>query len=338
MTRPRLVADRVLVALAATLLLLLIPGVAHGEDVSIGVGAPGSVAVGDDVEVKAIVTAAGEPVEGAIVSLTYATAFAGKSGRVELDRETTSADGIALLSYTQMAADNGEMRVEYVGPENVTVAPVVFDIEVQPDGEQQHRSEAGVSIPWLNGWVVIGLIMIVWALIVYSAIQLVLVGRGASDREEPSPAIADMAADAGSTWVSMALALATIITAIGMVIVFVRNPLTHANLDAPQGYDRTPVGFVGEEQQFHGPGLEDVSLAESGDPVADGQVTYFQFGCAGCHGLTGQGGIVGPELAGEVGSEGNFAEDIREGQRGMPSYEVLSDDQLSLIHTFLDES
>ena len=48
--------SRLSVALIVVVFLCLMPGVAHGEDVSIAVGAPGSVAVGDEVDVKAIVT------------------------------------------------------------------------------------------------------------------------------------------------------------------------------------------------------------------------------------------------------------------------------------------
>jgi hypothetical protein len=329
---------RPLVLITAALVLMA-PGTAQGEEISIAVGVPTSVSVGDNVDIKAIVTSGGGPVEGAIVSLTYSASFAGESGRVELDRETTSADGVALLTYVQRASDNGEMRVEYVGPEEMSVTPVVFDIDVQPGGEQQHRSEAGVNIPWLNGSVVIAVIMIVWGLIVFSAVQLVMVGRSANKVVESARAGADPAVDGGSTWISFALAAATIVTAVGMVVVFVRNPVTHANLNDPAGYDRTPVAHVGQELPYLGPGLEAPSLAQSGEELTDGELTYFQFGCAGCHGLEGDGGASAPELAGEVGSQGGFAEDIREGPEEMPSYggEVLSADQLALIHKYLDQ-
>jgi mono/diheme cytochrome c family protein len=91
---------------------------------------------------------------------------------------------------------------------------------------------------------------------------------------------------------------------------------------------------------YLGPGLEDASVADSGDPSRDGRVTYFEYGCAGCHGLAGDGGAVAPELLGEVGSQGGFAEDVREGPDNMPGYapEVLSDEQLAKIHAFLRDS
>jgi Cytochrome C oxidase, cbb3-type, subunit III len=350
--RVRSVALDLSVVAVLAVLVMMIPVAAFAGDILITVAVPESATVGGRVEVKAVLTSVGEPVDGAVVSLTYRSTFAGKSGAIELDRETTGADGLVVLSYEQRASDNGEMRVEYLGPEDTDVAPAVFTIAVQPGGEQQERSEAGVSIWWLSGWLVIAVIMLVWGLIVFSAAQLVIVGRSATEEiQAESPVLAEVGSEEGSAWVSVVgseegsawisvvLATVTLITAIGMVIVFVRNPLTHANLDEPTGYDRTPIVRIDEEFPYLGPGLEDPSLAESGDLVSDGQTLYFGLGCGGCHGIAGQGGVVGPELVGEVGSLGGFIEDVREGPRGMPGYaeEVLSDEQLAKIHAFLKQ-
>jgi hypothetical protein len=323
------------VLVAVTLMVPATAAVA-ASDISIAVSIPESVAVGNQVELITVLTSAGEPIDGAVVSLTYQASFAGVSRAVELDRETTGAEGTAVLSYEQRASDNGEMRVEYLGPDDLEVAPVVFSIVVRPGAEQQHRSEPGLSIWFLGGWVVIAVIMTVWALIVFSAFQLVAVGRRASHGQKQDRVEARVDSEQGSAWVSVALAMVAVITAVGMVVVYVRTPLTHGNIDTPEVYDRTPIVFIGEEAPYLGPGLDDPSLADS---VADGQLTYFQFGCGGCHGLTGAGGVVAPELVGEVGSTGGFTEDVREGPKNMPPYsaEVLSDDQLAKVHAFLKQ-
>ena len=148
-------------AVVIVILSILLAGIASAADISIAVGAPGSVTVGDRVEVKAIVTSGGQPVEGAIVGLTYQTSFAGVGGSVELDRESTDVDGVALFEYEQRAADNGEMRVAYLGPDDIIVEAFTFTIHVAPGGEPQYVQEAGVDIPGLNGtlvMIVIGLV------------------------------------------------------------------------------------------------------------------------------------------------------------------------------------
>lgn len=336
--RHRIVLRSSAIAVLAIMALFFTGAVANATDLSISVGAPGAVAVGDVVEVKAVLSLAGDPVEGAIVSLTNGASLAGFDGRLELDRQTTGPDGVAVFTYEQRASENGEMWVEYLGPEDSTLDPLVFTIGVQPGAEQQHRSEAGVSIPWLNGgWLVIVVIMLVWASIVYVAFQLVIVGHTPVGDERGDIVSAGLRSEDGTAAIAVLLAAASVITAVGMVIVFVRNPVTHSNLDEPAGYSRTPIAHIDDEFSYPGPGLADPTIAESSDLFEDGRLTYFQFGCAGCHGLTGDGGAVAPALLDEVDSESRFAADVREGPENMPGYPegLLSDEELARIFAFL---
>ena len=77
--------------------------------------------------------------------------------------------------------------------------------------------------------------------------------------------------------------------------VVARSPETHSNV-RPEGFDRTPIGYVGESIPFSGVGLADPGLAARADPTTRGRLLLLGFGCATCHGLTGQGGGVGPAL------------------------------------------
>ena len=316
--------------------VLLIPGIAQAGEITVSVGAPSSAEVGSTVEVTATVVVDGRPVIGAEVSLSYLASFGGVEDLAELDRATTGDDGVAVLSYEQRAADNGEMRVQYLGPEQGTVAPAVFTIAVDPGGVQQYRSQVGVTIPWLSDTVVIGLITLLWSVIAFSAFQLVLIGRrgerpvGALVRSEV-PA----AAEEGSVWIGTLLAFAALITATGMVIVFVRSPLTHGNLSAPGHDGRTPVGFLGEEYPYTGFGL--AKITDTGDPVHDGSALWIRAGCAACHGLSATGGSVGPDVS-DLESLSDFSRDARRGPDAMPGYAAatLSDTALAQIYQWLD--
>jgi len=119
-------------------------------------------------------------------------------------------------------------------------------------------------------------------------------------------------------------------TLIGIVIA--RSPYTHGNL-SPEGYDRTEIAIVGEEYAFEGLGLAD-SFAPTDDPVADGQLLFFQYGCKSCHG-SGTGAIVGDDLD-EV-SPSDVRKAVRDGPKGMPAFSAstLSDEELELIVAFL---
>ncbi len=326
-----------LMSATAVIVLGFGSGPVLAAEIGIAVGAPESATVGDDVEVKAIVTSDDEPLEGAVVALSYSTSLAGVAGRVELVSAVTDAEGIAVMTYEQRAADNGEMHIEYVGPEDIDAAPFIFTIAVENEQHQLYAPISGIKIPLLNGTLVIAVIAGVWSMIAFSAYQLVRVGRaGKGERSASSVAVAS---EQGSAWIATILTIATLITAVGMVIVFLRTPLASGDPLQPERYDRSPIAFIESDLPYEGTGLAEASLAETGDSLADGEMLYFQYGCASCHGLSGIGAVVGPGLLGEVGSLGGFLEDVREGPNEMPGYAagVLSDDDIELIHRFLKE-
>jgi len=318
--------------LTVVVALTMITAPALAAGIEIVVGAPERVVVGQDVVVKVVLSQDGNPVEGAEVALTYQASVAGESGRVELASATTDVTGTALIVYQQRADDNREMQIVYLGPDTDPVAPFTFTIDVAGDGTQLYVTESGLRIPFLNGTVVILVISGVWVLIALSAIYLVRVGREGRQSDKASR-------ETGSIWISFVLATVTIVTAAGMVIVFVRAPVSNTHITDPDGYDRTIVNYVDVSYPYEGFGLNNASAALTGDMNTDGGTLYFQFACGACHGLTGQGAVVGPALIGEIGSFGTFSEDIREGPKGMPAYgeETISDEELEKIYRFLDD-
>lgn len=118
--------------------------------------------------------------------------------------------------------------------------------------------------------------------------------------------------------------------------VVARSPETHANV-RPEGFDRTQIGYVGEAIPFTGVGLADPVLAPDADPTARGRLLFLGYGCATCHGLTGQGGVVGPALDLEELFLDDFGPLLRSGPGGMPVFtdEILSDADLKAIYAFL---
>lgn len=115
-----------------------------------------------------------------------------------------------------------------------------------------------------------------------------------------------------------------------------RSPETHANV-RPEGFDRTPIGYVGDAVPFAGIGLQDPGAATSADPITRGRLLFLGYGCATCHGLTTQGGVVGPDLDLEELFLDDFRPLLRSGPGGMPAFteEILSDDDLDTIYAFL---
>lgn len=122
-----------------------------------------------------------------------------------------------------------------------------------------------------------------------------------------------------------------------VVGIIARSPETHANL-RPEGFDRTPIAYVGQELPFEGFGLAQPQLVTTADPAGAGRLLFFGYGCATCHGLTGQGGAVGPVLDPDELSRSEFRRAVRDGPKGMPVFlvEILSDEDLEKVWAFLD--
>ena len=119
-----------------------------------------------------------------------------------------------------------------------------------------------------------------------------------------------------------------------IAIIIARSPYTHGNL-RPEGYNRTDIIYLGEDHPFDGIALADPSLASTGDPVQDGRVLFFGYGCASCHGLQGKGSAVGKNLS-RANSE-EISDNVRQGPKTMPSFDVsvLPDSDLQKLIAFL---
>lgn len=104
-----------------------------------------------------------------------------------------------------------------------------------------------------------------------------------------------------------------------LLVMAVRSPYTHANLipDYEPNYTRTAQTLVGAMIPYDGPGAAE-SIPASADPAQRGQQLFVTKGCASCHGLRGQGGIVGPRIAGA--SEKDLMTKTHVGPKGMPEF------------------
>lgn len=127
-------------------------------------------------------------------------------------------------------------------------------------------------------------------------------------------------------WGSILVGLATTLLVVGA-----RSPYTHTNLDPAynSGYSRTTQTLVGSPVPFPAP----VGSVPAGDPVAEGTRLYVALRCASCHGLRGEGAVVGPPIAGSDAKA--LQKKVTDGPGGMPSYS-LTDDQIAAIAAYLE--
>ena len=116
---------------------------------------------------------------------------------------------------------------------------------------------------------------------------------------------------------------------------------THLNLtDEPlEGYSRSVQTFVSEEGSapilvWEQKGCGDVADA-SGGCDSDPATEWIVRGCAGCHGLSGEGAAVGPNI--QQVADVDFLDRIRFGANGMPAFDPLdlSDEHIALLADYL---
>jgi cytochrome c553 len=122
-----------------------------------------------------------------------------------------------------------------------------------------------------------------------------------------------------------------VVVLVGLTLIAVlgRSPDTRANFqESPAGYDRTDVSLIGERGAFQG------LVSELGESP---QAIYVGAGCANCHGLSGEGAVVGPDIWGKNFED--MLEVVRDGEHGMPAFddERLSDEQVELLTAYLNE-
>jgi mono/diheme cytochrome c family protein len=124
--------------------------------------------------------------------------------------------------------------------------------------------------------------------------------------------------------------------ALGLLGIIARSPETHANV-LPEGYARTTITYVGDEYPFTGLGLATDLVVTNLEPVARGRLLFVGFGCATCHGLTGGGGVVGPDLDPDELTPSEVRRAVSSGPRGMPAFApgTISDEDIEAIYQFL---
>jgi mono/diheme cytochrome c family protein len=122
---------------------------------------------------------------------------------------------------------------------------------------------------------------------------------------------------------------AVLVIGLTLITVLTRSPATKLNvLETAEGYSRTELAVIDEEDVYEGLGVE-----WGPDPAE----AYIRAGCAGCHGLSGEGNAVGPDIWQKNAED--LTEALREGSEGMPLYGVdeIPDELAQTISEYLNE-
>ena len=122
--------------------------------------------------------------------------------------------------------------------------------------------------------------------------------------------------------------------ALSLLAIVARSPYTHSNLNLgfDPAYTRTQQMVVGAPLPVTG---HQLAMLRTSDPVELGKQLFVTKGCAGCHGLDGHGGIIGPSIVGTKAEKLRVKTNV--GPKGMLPYApgALTDQDLAAIAAYL---
>ena len=302
----------------ATLALGVLP--ASATDVL--VEAPDEAAVGETVEISVELTDLPEGEESGIeVMVRTITTVAGERGTVILGSAFTDEHGVAVVEFVESAVAGETQPIEVVALVGAETPSASTEIAVA-DGPQLVDEHAPVSLPVFSVWWILGVLALVWVVLIYAVSRLLVIRR------------ASTTASGAARWVPSVMVGFVTFTAIGMAVVILNRPQSHANLEPTVAFDRAPAAVLGVSYEYDGLGLSSVN-------GLDGQKLYEAANCSGCHGINGAGAVVGGALEGEILADTDaFLGEVRRGPASMPTYlaEQLSDDSILAIVAFLEEA
>jgi len=154
---------------------------ARADHLDAEVSAPQTVAAGEVVQMRVVVRLAdsGARVPGAVVVASRDASMLGIDGTVEIARSITDRNGIAILRWREHSGRSDTVIVAYAAAGEVEFESVPESVVTEGLGSQIVRSNNGVRIPGLGAWVLIALLVGVWAIIQFAMIGPIQVSREA---------------------------------------------------------------------------------------------------------------------------------------------------------------
>ncbi len=153
----------------ATVLAIVIAGfgpagTANAEHVLATITSPDVFEVGQSSQVQVTLLSENQPVANTVITVLTDASFGGVDGEVVIGTATTDANGLAAFEYEPRHASAHELRIEFLAPGDTELTRTAVTVSVA-SVLQLHQSTAGIQVPGLNVWLIIDLIISVWALL-----------------------------------------------------------------------------------------------------------------------------------------------------------------------------
>lgn len=169
-------------------LIALAPS-ARAEHLFITAVQPDEVQAGDIIEVQVLVQSdeTRSPVANVTVVARRSAEIAGFSGEVEVARAVTDERGIASLRWQVRGGTSETVIIAYgaSGEEQLESAPLSV-VSVLP-GPQLSGPDEGVQIPGLGAWILITVLVGIWAVVQFALVGPIHIARHAPPAVQGEP-------------------------------------------------------------------------------------------------------------------------------------------------------
>ncbi len=174
---------------AAGLVALLVVGIgtavtANASHLNVNIAESTPALVGQTSQIDATLTSldTGEPMAGVNVTFLAHSSFAKVDGFMEIGRAVTNSEGVASIAYVPHEAGSHDIKVDYVPAAGTKTEEAMGSINVGGAAQQLYVQKAGIQVPGLNSWLIVGLLTIVWGTLFGVAVTVIRIARaGQSD-------------------------------------------------------------------------------------------------------------------------------------------------------------
>lgn len=135
---------------------------------SIALTVPEQATVGSSVNLEAHLTdASGQPVAQRLITFYIpATFLAGATGLMRIGDATTDDQGVAVLPYVPKRDGATDVIAEYKGDSLHAYSQTTATTNVSGD-VQLYVSQAGLKVPFVSKWLLVGFLSAVWGTLLY---------------------------------------------------------------------------------------------------------------------------------------------------------------------------
>jgi hypothetical protein len=152
---------------------------AHASPLNVSIASATNAVVGQPNEISATLLSpdTGKPMSGVNVTFLAHATFGKMDGFMEVGQATTNIQGIASVSYVPRDPGSEAIEISYVPTAGAKAETATGSINVAGAPSQMYTQTAGIQVPGLNSWLIVGLLTIIWGTLFGVGVTVLRIAR-----------------------------------------------------------------------------------------------------------------------------------------------------------------